>query len=684
MRTAALFILLAAGAYSQVSAPVPVPVADRTRDAAYEPLARAFEALRLHDYDSAILYFRKAAVLSPLRADIRKNLAYTLLKTGDSDGARDEFGEAMRIDPADVHVALEYAFLCFEARDDATARKAEARRIFATIRNVGDADSRATADIAFHNIDDPLGIGMERWQKALASSTPTFSAHYELAQLGEQRDERELAAANYKAAFRLLPERKSVLLELARVEKARGNAEGMMAALIAASRGPEPRTAELAREQLPSRYPYVYEFRQALELDPANAALRRELAYLLVQMSENGQASRQDAEKEFSVLAVEHSAANWSDDYAAIAQLGLLYLGDELPELAMPLLNRVLAKGDEATANRVRAALHIPLVLAEQKPPDPRVLGERSYQAGFLKDALRYFSQAREANPLDASLALRLGWTNNLLHDDMTALRWFNVARQSDDAAVAAEANRAWKNLSPEQPHFRTTMWLYPLYSSRWGDLFGYGQVKAEVRLKSLPVHPYGSIRLAGDVRRTSSGPLAQSLSESAVITGIGVATDTWRGATSWFEAGLAVSYLTGAHWNDYRGGISYTRTRGAALGGDRNGWFLETTADSVFISHFGNNVISYAQSRVGYTVPLRSARTQAFWNQNVTFDARQQYWANFVETGPGFRIHPSGLPTPVWLNVSAMRGVYLRNEGNPGRPNFNDFRIGIWYAFTK
>ena len=75
-----------------------------------------------------------------------------------------------------------------------------------------------------------------------------------------------LAVTNYEAAFRLLPERKSVLLELARVEKTRGNAEGMMAALIAASRGPEPRTAELARELLPARYPYVYEFRQALEL----------------------------------------------------------------------------------------------------------------------------------------------------------------------------------------------------------------------------------------------------------------------------------------------------------------------------------------------------------------------------------------------------------------------------------
>ena len=83
-----------------------------------------------------------------------------------------------------------------------------------------------------------------------------------------------------------------------------------------------------------------------------------------------------------------------------------------------------------------------------------RALGERSYQAGFLKDALRYFTAAREDNPLDSALALKLGWTNNLLHDDATALRWFDIARQSDDPAIAAEAKRAWRNLKADRPVF--------------------------------------------------------------------------------------------------------------------------------------------------------------------------------------------------------------------------------------
>ncbi len=482
-----------------------------------------------------------------------------------------------------------------------------------------------------------------------------------------------------------------MLLELARTAKAQGDSDGMIAALIAASRGPEPRTAELARERLPERYPYVYEFRAAVVLDPSNEALHKELAYLLLRMSEDGRASREDAEKEFASIVSGNSAAH--EDYQCEAQLGLLYLGDHLPARAMPLLNRVLAHGDDATANRVRMALNMPTVLVErqtaQNPPeqralDSRVLGERSYQAGFLKDALKYFTQAEEDNPLDLSIALKLGWTNNLLHDDDSALRWFGLARQSSDAAVAAEANRAWTNLHPDEKLFRTTVWLFPLFSSRWGDLFGYGQLKTEFRMKGVPVHPYASVRLTGDVRRTTSGPLPQSLSESAFITALGAATDTWHSATAWFEAGVATGYLNGNHWSDYRGGVAYAKTHGAALTAERSGWFLETDGDSVYISHFNEDLINYLQSRFGYTAPFEGARIQGFWNQNFTFDVKSQYWANFMETGPGFRIHPHGWPAPMWINLSAVRGVYLRNEGNAGRPNFNDFRIGVWYAFTK
>jgi len=374
-------------------------------------------------------------------------------------------------------------------------------------------------------------------------------------------------------------------------------------------------------------------------------------------------------------------------DYLAVAQLGLLYLADHREELAMPLLQDVLKHGDAATANRVRIALKMPTVLENRgqggSALDPRILGERSYDAGFLKDALRYFTQAHEANPIDAQVVLKLGWTNNLLHNDAVAVRWFDQARRSADPVVASEAARAWKSLHPSVQRVRTTVWMYPLISSRWGDAFGYGQVKTEIRLGKLPVTPYVSMRFVGDVRRRSGGVIHQSLSENAVIPAVGVSTQ-FRGATAWFETGGAISYLNGSRWRDHRGGVSWARNLGTTLGSVESGRFFETTADSVFVSRFNNDLINYSQNKAGYTTSIRGLKTQLFWAANLTFDVKRQYWANFTETGAGMRFHPPGLPPSVTVTVSALRGIYTINDGNPRRPNFNDVRAGVWYAFTK
>ena len=487
------------------------------KDPAYADLTRAFDALRMRDYDRAISSFQNASLASPTRADIYKNLAYTLLKVGETEEARAAFGTAAKLDPNDFHVALEYAFLCYESKDDGPARKAEARRIFLGISQTGDTESRATAARIFANIDGPLADGIARWRRVLETSTPNFSAHFELAQLAETRDELAVAAANYRAAFQLLPERKSVLIDLARVEKARGNGDGAMAALLAASRGGEARGAELARELLPERYPYVYEFRNALELDPKNNELHRELAYLLLSMSEKGAAKPEEAEKEFHEI-VKHNP----DDYVAASQLGLIYLRRQDTAAAMQLLSGVLKNADAKTANRVRMTLQIPLVLedrsAEESGIDARLQAERSYNAGFLKDALRYYRQAREANPVDADIALKLGWTNNMLHDDASALRWFGIARKSSDSRVATQAEKAYRSLLPGVERIRTTVWVFPMFSSRWKDLFGYGQMKSEIKLGNLPIRPYFSVRFVGDTRvRTDTYPI-QSLSESSFI----------------------------------------------------------------------------------------------------------------------------------------------------------------------
>jgi Tfp pilus assembly protein PilF len=161
-----------------------------------DPLTKAYEALKARDYDQAIPAFLKAVAGNPQRADIRKDLAYTYLKVGEAEAGRDQFGEAMRLDPADTHVAMEYAFLCYESRNDAIVWKALARRIFDRLRKQGNAE----AERAFQNIDRPLAEGIDRWTQALQLGTDNFSAHYELAQLAEQRDQLDLAAEHYLRA----------------------------------------------------------------------------------------------------------------------------------------------------------------------------------------------------------------------------------------------------------------------------------------------------------------------------------------------------------------------------------------------------------------------------------------------------------------------------------------------------
>ena len=71
------------------------------------------------DYDTAIPQFLAAIAAAPRRTDLRKDLAYTYLKIGEPTLARDQFHQALTLDPADTTAALEYAFLCNETHQQA-------------------------------------------------------------------------------------------------------------------------------------------------------------------------------------------------------------------------------------------------------------------------------------------------------------------------------------------------------------------------------------------------------------------------------------------------------------------------------------------------------------------------------------------------------------------------------------
>jgi tetratricopeptide (TPR) repeat protein len=656
-----------------------VAVASGAAGPEYAALEKAFARLQARDYPAAIAQFREAAQLAPARADIRKNLAYTLLKIGDTEPARDQFEEAMRLDPADLHVALEFAFLCHE-----TGRTREARLVFDRIRKSGDEASRATAEQAFRNIDQPLEEGIARWLAAAERDPGNFSAHLELARLAEQRSNWPLAAEHYEAAWKLKPADRKMMVDVGRAWKETGRGEAAIAMLLAASRGAEPRAAEHARQLLPKRYPYVYEFRQALAVDAGNLELHRELAYLLLEMG-----NRAEAEKEFRVV-VERSP----EDRLSVAQLGFLLLHRGDADAAKPLLERVLtAEVEDELSDRVRSALALPKPPPKQTETQRRriseealEMGDKSLQAGYLKDALKYLSIAHDNDPLDFKVMLKLGWANNLSHNDKDAVHWFQLASQSPDPSIAAEAQRAYGNLRPEGTRVRTSAWMLPFFSSRWNNVFAYGQMKTEIRTPLRVIRPYASMRVVGDVRGKVANPFPQYLSESAVIFGAGVATPVYRGIMGWAEAGRAVTYVTPADGGsrvrpDYRGGISFTRGFGRLLGSTTRGAFFENHEDAVFVSRFNNSVLLYSQNKFGYTA---GPGVQFYWNANVTGGARGEYWGNFAETGPGVRLRWAGLPDGLHLSLDVLRGVHTINRGNPRRPNFIDVRAGFWYAFAR
>jgi hypothetical protein len=151
------------------------------------------------------------------------------------------------------------------------------------------------------------------------------------------------------------------------------------------------------------------------------------------------------------------------------------------------------------------------------------------------------------------------------------------------------------------------------------------------------------------------------------LILGLGVTTTSWRGIRAWAEAGSSFGYTKGRIQPDYRGGVSIAT---------RYGRFSDTTIDAIYVSRFNNDFLVYDQSRIGRI----SGPLQIYWNANLTFDAQRQYWANFIETGPGIRI---AVRPGAFFTLNLLRGAYLINESNPRRPNFFDLRAGFWYAFT-
>lgn len=620
-------------------------------------LNSAYQVLSTKDYDRAIALFHKGLAAQPQNAKAHKDLAYTLLHAGENVQARDEFERALQLDSKDETAALEFAFLAYE-----TKKPIEARRTFDKLRHSPNPTTQKTAEQAFQNIDKPLADGITRWQEALRrapdpNALTTFSAHWELAQLAEQRDDLKLAAEQFEICRKLKPQLPELLLILARVWSGLGRVDEAHAALLAASRSADSRTAELGLEKLGTRYPYPYEFLDALKLDPRNIELRKELAYLYLAMH-----MEQEAIAQFeAVLALDPK------NDAVRGQLDAL---------------RGIKTRPPSAAAKVAPAEKV----------DAKTMGKKSLQLGYLRDAVRYLQQAHEQNPGDAEVMLALGQAYNQSGNDPEAIQWFDRARRTDDPAVTTEASKSYHNLRGD-PVPQMTIWTLPMFSTRWHDVFSYGQIKRTIPLPWLGdanrfISFYVSMRFDGDIKGKAIDPSMgpQYLSQSAFIFAAGAASKTWHHFTGWAEAGEGISYLSrndvGRAVPDYRGGLNYAKGFGHLLSAEASGAFYENTDDAIYVSRFDKDWLFYSQHRAGGTFHFGNGYAgQALFNVNYTRDVKGEYWANTVEIGPGIKLRSPWMPPAMYLAVDALHGFYTQTSP---RPNYNDLRVSIWYAVTK
>jgi len=346
-------------------------------------------------------------------------------------------------------------------------------------------------------------------------------------------------------------------------------------------------------------------------------------------------------------------------------------------------------------------------VALEAQAAEAREMGRKSYDAGFLPDAIRYYQQAHDLDPTDFDTMLRLAISLNTAHRDPEAIQWYFLAARSPNAATASEATQALRNLTAPAPSSAAqaestpaatglvaSFWAMPLHSTRWGSTFAYSQAKADMQFPGWPVTPYISLRFVGDTTGAVGQANPQFLSENAFILSGGVRTRPRNGFLVWAEAGSAMSFReaqrkqTASFVPDYRGGVSHFKLKGPSLLAKTPGWFAETMNDLVYIHRFDRDTLAVSRNRIGQhfgnTDALGGLQFQLFVNLNANSDFKRQAWANFLETGPGVRFRWSWMPPSVSLTFSALRGHHTIKRID-GRPNtYTDFQAGLWYAHTR
>jgi Tfp pilus assembly protein PilF len=441
-----------------------------------------------------------------------------------------------------------------------------------------------------------------------------------------------------------------------------------------------PPLAQQAYDQLSKKdYGGAIElFLKALEGDPDNISLRKDLAYTYVQ-----QGSLLSAAGQFEIVLKAHP-----DDFGTALELGFLYNRMGRNDLAKKDFALAVKSPDPDISSRAVKALEN---IRGDELWKLRDQGYRLLSEGRRPEAIRAFEEAYGQNPQDYASAMQLGYLYQAEGQNENARRMFRSATNSPDPQVASQALAALRSINGVQGLWFSSLYFAPFYTSRFGDEINSLNGKLGLR-PTRYFQPYIGLRLNRDTR-SQTGRLPIIFEDDAAVFSFGIQSQPFGpNSAIYAEAGTAVSLLSqppgGRAIPDYRVGIDWFHPWGLSLGqasheiSRKVALFGEGYFDTAFYSRYGDNVIGYLQAKEGLTFPLkRLVPVQAFAAVNVVKDSRGDFYNNVVEIGPGFRFAPVRKLPAFQIQAQYLRGYYMikgQRTINPYGPNYNDCRFFI------
>ena len=468
-------------------------------------------------------------------------------------------------------------------------------------------------------------------------------------------------------------------------------------------------------------------FRQILAGDPENRAARLELGYLNVRLKRWGEAvqylgavSRQKPENfrlhldlgsalqnlgELERAAQEFQAvAEWPGEYQSQARAAL--------EAVRRLQSKQEARRDEflnrgyallRDGNWAAARQEFQWALAED-PSNTFIMKQIGYLAlaeGNLQLAAKEFESARQLASQDYLVALQLGFIYDRLHQRAKADAAFRAAMASPDPQIYTAARTALRNIpGVSLRRLYLDVFASPLYATRFSNAIANFEAQLHWRPRpSGPVSFYLGTRLTQD-SRSQGGNLPAIFSDNVELLGVGinVRPHGWN-LNLRAEANLAFNLVHSAFRRrdvepDYRVVLSYYRRWDARLWGPigaltlgrLQGERLFTDLDTSlgYYSRYRDNVIAYMQIRDGLRLASFGPSSLAgYMVLNLAKDTNRDFFNNVGEVGAGLEFRPAQ-HVNVSLRAEYLRGFYYGIEGldpNPLRPNYNDFRLKLFFG---